>query len=91
MDEPTLAELEVEFLEASIAVWRSVDLLTSEGASYPGIPTDDGLRIRERKAWEAYRDAMDLPTDPDRAEALIRILEEEDGGVDGEEVHPWAT
>jgi hypothetical protein len=50
-------EEEQEFLDASIAVWREIDRLSGSTLGYQGLENSSGLRIRERAAWERYRDA----------------------------------
>jgi hypothetical protein len=50
---------EREFLAASIAVWREIDRRSAEPGGYRGMDEGTTLRIRERAAWEAYRDVLD--------------------------------
>ena len=54
----TKEQAERDFLDASIAVWREIDRLTTLGP-YPGILMATDLRISEKIAWERYRAFLD--------------------------------
>jgi hypothetical protein len=45
-----------EFLAVSVRVWREIDRLSAEPNGYKGIEASHELRVRERKAWERYRE-----------------------------------
>jgi hypothetical protein len=49
------AAVMVEFMEASIAVWREIDRLDSRTEGYVPTDMDVELRKRERAAWERYK------------------------------------
>jgi hypothetical protein len=48
-------EVEQEFLDASIAVWREIDRLSAVPGGYRGLHPTTDLRLRERAAWEELR------------------------------------
>lgn len=52
-------DAEKEFFEASVAVWREIDRLSSLPEGYKGLPPDTDPRTRERAAWERYRSKLD--------------------------------
>lgn len=54
-----LALAERAFLDASIAVWRSIDEATATPEGYQGLDPGTWLRVVEREAWERYRDLLD--------------------------------
>ena len=60
--DPTRAEALVDFIDASMAVWREIDRLELRAEGYR--PTDLGieLRNRERVAWRRLRDLIDQDT-----------------------------
>ncbi len=51
---------EREFLAASIAVWRQIDQSTAQMGGYRGLDASTDLRIAERRAWEKYRQVLDV-------------------------------
>lgn len=53
-----------EFLDASVAVWREIDRLSTLPEGYKGLPPDTDLRIRERVAWEKYKAMLDAAPAP---------------------------
>jgi hypothetical protein len=57
-----LAEAEINFLNASVAVWREIDKHTVEGVYVGWVPEQltrgSDLRVTERLAWERYRDLL---------------------------------
>lgn len=55
----TLGDAEMEFLAASVAVWREIDRLDSRPGGYHPTDMDIELRKRERAAWVRYRDLLD--------------------------------
>lgn len=57
MDDLALAER--AFLDASIAVWRSIDKAAATPEGYQGLAPGIPLRVAEREAWERYRDLLD--------------------------------
>jgi hypothetical protein len=49
---------EREFVDASVAVWREIDRLSSAPEGYRGLHSSTSLRKREKAAWERYRDIV---------------------------------
>lgn len=59
----------LDFLEASVDVWREVDRLSAEPDGYRGLDASTELRQREREAWERYRDALWPDSGPETSES----------------------
>ena len=54
-----LQQAAVEFLDASVTVWREIDRLDAGPDGYHPVRMSVELRQAERTAWEHYRDLLD--------------------------------